>query len=100
MLEIKNLDVSVEDKQIIKNLNLKIGPGEVHAIMGPNGSGKSTIAHTLAGKPNYLVESGNVEFKNEDLIAKDPYERSLLGLFLAFQYPIELPGVTLSLIHI
>ena len=64
MLEIKNLDVSVEDKQIIKNLNLKIGPGEVHAIMGPNGSGKSTIAHTLAGKPNYLVEAGNVDFKN------------------------------------
>ena len=96
MLEIKNLDVSVEDKQIIKNLNLKIGPGEVHAIMGPNGSGKSTIAHTLAGKPNYLVEAGNVHFKDEDLIAKDPYERSLLGLFLAFQYPIELPGVTNS----
>ncbi len=94
MLEIKNLDVSVENKQIIKNLNLKIGPGEIHAIMGPNGSGKSTIAHTLAGKPNYLVEAGNVDFKNEDLIAKDPYERSLLGLFLAFQYPIELPGVT------
>ena len=94
MLEIKNLNVSVEDKLILKNLNLSLGKGQVHAIMGPNGSGKSTIAHTLAGKPNYDVNSGEVSFKGEDLLSKDPYERSLDGLFLAFQYPIELPGVT------
>ena len=94
MLEIKNLNVSVEDKLILKNLNLSLGKGQVHAIMGPNGSGKSTIAHTLAGKPNYDVSSGEVSFNGEDLLSKDPYERSLDGLFLAFQYPIELPGVT------
>ena len=94
MLEIKNLNVTVEEKQILKNLNLNIGKGEVHAIMGPNGSGKSTIAHTLAGKPNYNVKSGEVNLNGEDLLSKDPYERSLNGLFLAFQYPIELPGVT------
>ena len=94
MLEIKNLNVSVEDKLILKNLNLSLGKGQVHAIMGPNGSGKSTIAHTLAGKPNYDVNSGEVSFNGEDLLSKDPYERSLDGLFLAFQYPIELPGVT------
>ena len=94
MLEIKNLTVSVEDKLILKNLNLSLGKGQVHAIMGPNGSGKSTIAHTLAGKPNYDVNSGEVSFNGEDLLSKDPYERSLDGLFLAFQYPIELPGVT------
>ncbi len=94
MLDIKNLNVSVEDKLILKNLNLSLGKGQVHAIMGPNGSGKSTIAHTLAGKPNYDVNSGEVSFNGEDLLSKDPYERSLDGLFLAFQYPIELPGVT------
>ena len=94
MLEIKNLNVSVEDKLILKNLNLSLGKGQVHAIMGPNGSGKSTIAHTLAGKPNYDVNSGEVSFNGKDLLSKDPYERSLDGLFLAFQYPIELPGVT------
>ena len=94
MLEIKNLNVSVEDKLILKNLNLSLGKGQVHAIMGPNGSGKSTIAHTLAGKPNYEVNSGEVSFNGDDLLSKDPYERSLDGLFLAFQYPIELPGVT------
>ena len=94
MLEIKNLNVSVEDKLILKNLNLSLGKGQVHAIMGPNGSGKSTIAHTLAGKPNYDVNSGEVSFNGEDLLSKDPYERYLDGLFLAFQYPIELPGVT------
>ena len=94
MLEIKNLNVSVEEKQILKNLSLNVGKGEVHAIMGPNGSGKSTIAHTLAGNPNYEIISGNVNFNEKDLLEMDPSERSLSGLFLAFQYPIELPGVT------
>ena len=94
MLDIKNLNVSVEEKQILKNLSLNVGKGEVHAIMGPNGSGKSTIAHTLAGNPNYEIISGNVTFNEKDLLEMDPSERSLSGLFLAFQYPIELPGVT------
>ena len=94
MLDIKNLNVSVEEKQILKNLSLNVGKGEVHAIMGPNGSGKSTIAHTLAGNPNYEIISGNVNFNENDLLEMDPSERSLSGLFLAFQYPIELPGVT------
>ena len=94
MLDIKNLNVSVEDKQILRDLSLKVGSGEVHAIMGPNGSGKSTIAHTLAGNPNYEVISGDVNFNEKDLLEMDPSERSLSGLFLAFQYPIELPGVT------
>ena len=94
MLDIKNLYVSVEDKQILRDLSLKVGSGEVHAIMGPNGSGKSTIAHTLAGNPNYEIISGDVNFNEKDLLEMDPSERSLSGLFLAFQYPIELPGVT------
>ena len=94
MLDIKNLNVSVDEKQILRDLSLKVGSGEVHAIMGPNGSGKSTIAHTLAGNPNYEIISGNVSFNEEDLLEMDPSERSLSGLFLAFQYPIELPGVT------
>ena len=94
MLDIKNLNVSVEDKQILKDLSLEVGSGEVHAIMGPNGSGKSTIAHTLAGNPNYEVISGNVDFNDKNLLEMDPSERSLSGLFMAFQYPIELPGVT------
>ena len=94
MLEIKKLSVSVEKNKILDNLDLTIGSGEVHAIMGPNGSGKSTIAHTLAGNPNYNVDSGQALFKGKDLFELDPSERSLEGLFLAFQYPIELPGVS------
>ena len=94
MLNIEKLNVSVEEKQILRDLSLKVGDGEVHAIMGPNGSGKSTIAHTLAGNPNYEVLSGKINFNDKDLLSMDPSERSLSGLFLAFQYPIELPGVT------
>ena len=94
MLKISNLNANVENKSILKGFSLNINPGEVHAIMGPNGSGKSTIAHTLAGNPNYEVISGDVNFNEKDLLEMDPSERSLSGLFLAFQYPIELPGVT------
>ncbi|MDC1366004.1 Fe-S cluster assembly ATPase SufC [Pelagibacterales bacterium] len=94
MLEIKKLNVSVEENKILNDLTLSIKTGEVHAIMGPNGSGKSTIAHTLAGNPNYQVKSGSISFNGSDLLDMEPTERSLGGLFLAFQYPIEIPGVT------
>jgi Fe-S cluster assembly ATP-binding protein len=94
MLDINNLQASVEgDKQILKGLNLKINPGEVHAIMGPNGSGKSTLAHVLSGKGGYEVTGGSVTFNGKDLLDLEADERACEGLFLAFQYPVELPGV-------
>ena len=96
MLEINNLSASINNKEILKGLNISIKPGELHAIMGPNGSGKSTIAHTLAGNPNYQVESGSIKFNEKNLLDMEPTERSLDGLFLAFQYPVEIPGVTNS----
>ena len=95
MLEIKNLKVSLEEeeKQILKGLSLTINPGEVHAIMGPNGSGKSTLSNVLAGKHGYQVDEGDVECLGEDLLSLEVQERAALGLFLAFQYPLEIPGV-------
>ncbi len=93
MLEIKNLSVSIEDKPILDNLSLTVNAGEVAAIMGPNGSGKSTLAYVLAGKPAYEVQSGEILLDGENLLELKPTERALKGLFLAFQYPTEIPGV-------
>jgi Fe-S cluster assembly ATP-binding protein len=93
MLEIKNLQVTVDGREILKGLDLSVNKGEVHAIMGPNGSGKSTLAHVLAGKDQYEVTGGTVTFEGADLLALEPDERAAKGIFLAFQYPLEIPGV-------
>ena len=93
LLEIKNLAVKVDDREILKGLDLVIERGEMHAIMGPNGSGKSTLAHVLSGKPGYEVTAGEVKFEGADLLALAPDQRAARGIFLAFQYPLEIPGV-------
>ncbi|WP_417255556.1 Fe-S cluster assembly ATPase SufC [Celeribacter halophilus] len=95
MLEIKNLHVKLEeeDKQILKGVDLKVGPGEVHAIMGPNGSGKSTTSYVMSGRDGYEVTEGEVLLEGENLLEMEPEERAAAGLFLAFQYPVEIPGV-------
>ena len=93
MLEIKNLKASVNNKDILKGLNISIKPGELHAIMGPNGSGKSTLANVIAGRPEYDITDGTISFCNQNLLGMDPETRAREGLFLAFQYPVELPGV-------
>lgn len=94
MLTIKDLQAKVEEKNILKGLNLDIKPGEVHAIMGPNGAGKSTLGHVLSGREGYEVTGGNVEFHGKDLLEMETEERAREGLFLAFQYPVEIPGVS------
>lgn len=94
MLTIKNLQASVEGKQILNGLNFEVKPGEIHAIMGPNGSGKSTLASVLAGREEYEVIGGSAEFQGEDLLEMSPEDRARAGLFLAFQYPVEIPGVS------
>lgn len=94
MLQIKNLHAKIEEKQILNGINLTINPGEVHAIMGPNGSGKSTLANVLAGRTDYEVTAGEVVFNDKDLLSFSPEDRAREGLFLAFQYPVEIPGVS------
>ena len=94
LLEVKDLQVSINENQILKNLNLKINKGEIHAIMGPNGSGKSTFSKVLAGHPAYSILNGDIIFKGSSILDLEPEQRSHLGIFLAFQYPIEIPGVS------
>ncbi len=94
MLEIKNLHASIEDKKILNGISLKVNAGEVHAIMGPNGSGKSTLASVLAGKEDFEVSEGSVDFDGNDLMEMSPEDRAREGIFLAFQYPVEIPGVS------
>lgn len=94
MLKIDTLSATVADKPILKGLSLTINAGEIHAIMGPNGAGKSTLGYTLGGRPGYEVTGGSVEFDGQDLLALEPHERAAAGLFLGFQYPVEIPGVS------
>lgn len=94
ILEIRNLEVSINDTQILKKLNLTVEKGEIHAIMGPNGSGKSTFSKVLAGHPSYSISNGDIIFKGSSILDLEPEERSHIGIFLAFQYPVEIPGVS------
>src|SRR5919107_1254133 len=94
MLTIENLHATVADKPILNGLTLTVNAGEVHAIMGPNGAGKSTLAYVLGGRPGYEVTKGSVTFAGQDLLALEPHERAAAGLFLGFQYPVEIPGVS------
>ena len=96
LLEIKNLHASVEGKEILRGIDLSVGRGEVHAIMGPNGAGKSTLGAVLTGRPGYEVTDGEVKFDGRDLLAMAPEERAWAGLFLSFQYPVEIPGVSIT----
>jgi Fe-S cluster assembly ATP-binding protein len=95
-LEISDLHVRIEDREILKGVNLSVDRGEIHALMGPNGSGKSTLANTLLGHPAYEVTQGNIVFKGEDITEAEPHERAKAGLFLAFQYPVAIPGVSVA----
>lgn len=95
MLKIQNLHASIDDKEILKGLNLEVKPGEIHAIMGPNGAGKSTLSSVLVGHPAYEVTEGIIEFEGQNILELEPEERAHLGMFLSFQYPVEIPGVSM-----
>ena len=95
-LNINNLNVSIDGKKILNDFNITINEGEVHAIMGPNGSGKSTLSAVIAGDENYNVDAGSIVLENEDLLDLDPDERAHRGVFLSFQYPVEIPGISVS----
>src|SRR5210317_1573388 len=94
MLKIENLHAEIDGKKILNGLTLEVGAGEIHAIMGPNGAGKSTLAYVLGGRPGYEVTEGSVTFNGEDLFELEPHERAAAGMFLGFQYPVEIPGVS------
>ena len=94
MLKIENLHAEIDGKQILNGLTLSVGPGEIHAIMGPNGAGKSTLGYVIGGRPGYEVTEGSVTFDGRDLLELDPHERAAAGIFLGFQYPVEIPGVS------
>src|SRR5213082_2840988 len=96
LLEIRNLHVRAEDKEILKGVDLSVGKGEIHALMGPNGSGKSTLANAIMGHPSLEVIEGQILFNGEDVTEADPDERARMGLFMAFQYPVSVPGVTVT----
>src|SRR5882762_9714564 len=95
-LEIRDLHVRIEDREILRGVDLEISRGEIHALMGPNGSGKSTLASTLMGHPSYEITEGSITFKGEDVSEQEPHERAQAGLFLAFQYPVAIPGVSVA----
>ena len=96
LLEIEGLHAGIAGKEILKGIDLRIRPGEIHAVMGPNGAGKSTLSAVLAGKPDYTVTAGSITFRGQDVLAMSPEERSWAGIFLSFQYPIEIPGVSIT----
>ncbi|HEX9481002.1 MAG TPA: ATP-binding cassette domain-containing protein, partial [Solirubrobacteraceae bacterium] len=95
-LEIRDLHVRIEEREILRGVDLDISRGEIHALMGPNGSGKSTMANTLLGHPSYEITQGSIVFKGEDITEAEPHERAKAGLFLAFQYPVSIPGVSVA----